>query len=249
MRKASQRSMRFLFINGSPRGAAGNTQALVTHVADGVRDGGGRAESIVLAEKDIKPCTGCFDCWNKPEGRCPIDDDVAPLLQRIQTADIVVFATPVYLENVSGLMKNFLDRTLPLLDPFFERDEQGDYRHRRRMEHVPKIAVIATCGLPDIDQFQVLRLFFQRLTRHWQTTLIAEIYRTESELLLGDSFVLKPFVGPYFKLLEQAGRELSKTGQLTEKTRLSLERPLVPAGLYSAGANTYWGKLRGEEEA
>jgi multimeric flavodoxin WrbA len=244
IRSKAQRSKRFLFINGSPRGVHGNTHAVAAQVAAGVRAAGGRAEIVTLAEKQISPCTGCFDCWNDAVGRCPIDDDMPALLGRLRTADVLVLATPVYLENITGMLKVFLDRTLPLLDPFFERDGHGGYRHRKRLEHMPELAIIATCGLPDMKQFEVLQLFFHRLANHWQTTLIGEIYRTEAELLLSGSFVLKPFVTPYFKLLKQAGIELASDGHLTGKTRLSLERSLVPAGLYTAGANTYWDKLR-----
>lgn len=249
IRSAKERSRRFFFINGSPRGAAGNTHAAIAPVAAGVRAAGGRAEIVALADKRVEPCTGCFDCWNTTLGRCPIDDDMPALLARIRTADVLVLATPVYLENMTGLLKNFLDRTLPLLDPFFERDGLGGYRHRKRLDHFPRLAVIATCGLPDAGQFEVLQVFFRRLANHWQTGLIGEIYRTEAELLLSGSFVLKPFLNPYFKLLEQAGAEMARDGQLAATTRRALEKSLVPAGLYSAGANTYWDKLRGGEEA
>jgi multimeric flavodoxin WrbA len=73
---------------------------------------GGAVESEILFLHDysLKQCIGCKACFEKGEDRCPLRDDRDKILAKIDTADGVVFATPNYSFQVSGAMKNFLDR-------------------------------------------------------------------------------------------------------------------------------------------
>ena len=45
---------------------------------------------------------------------CIYDDDMTGLYQVIQWADAIVIGSPVYFGTISGLLKNFMDRTRPL---------------------------------------------------------------------------------------------------------------------------------------
>ncbi len=56
------------------------------------------------------PCRGCFVCIEKGEEKCPNRDDAPAIEQKMREADGVVFASPVYGMNVSGLFKLFVDR-------------------------------------------------------------------------------------------------------------------------------------------
>lgn len=234
--------MRILIINGSPRGKNGNTHWMVREVMAGAQEAGAEVENIFLAQKTIKMCMGCFACWTKTPGQCLQKDDTGEILEKLIPADILVFATPVYVDNVTGLMKNFMDRMIPLVDPHFEKDPGGEYRHRRRFEKLPKLAVLANSGLPEQTHFQVLRLLFRRMARNMQSELVAEIYRGEGELLSIDSLLVKPFLARYRNLLRLAGRELGELGRLSASTCAALEKPLVPKDIYMRGANKQWDK-------
>ena len=63
---------------------------------------------------------------------------MAELRSKYVAADIVVFATPLYVDNVTGMMKNFMDRLVTLADPYFEKDENGQYRHVKGSEKVQR---------------------------------------------------------------------------------------------------------------
>jgi len=65
---------------------------------------------ISLNDVDLQPCKGCFLCFIKGEERCPLQDDKVKLFQKIEEADGVIFASPVYSMHVSYLMKVFIDR-------------------------------------------------------------------------------------------------------------------------------------------
>jgi len=72
--------------------------------------GGVTGEIIVLSEENLKPCRGCKLCIDRGEELCPLGDDGAALISRLEKADGVIIATPNYSFHVSGHTKLFLDR-------------------------------------------------------------------------------------------------------------------------------------------
>jgi hypothetical protein len=228
--------MKITIFNGSPRGVKGNTQIMVAAFAEGVKSAGAEVETVLLAEKNYKGCTGCFTCWLKTPGKCIFNDDMAELLEKLKTSDLLIFATPLYVDNVTGLMKNFMDRFMPLADPHIEIDQNGEARHVAH-SNPPKIGVISNCGFPEQSHFQVLQLLFRRLARSMSSELVCEIYRGGGAILKGAPLMLKPVVWNYKRLLAQAGREVVVNGRLSEQLKAKLEKPLIPAAQYIAAAN------------
>lgn len=68
-------------------------------------------EYIFLSDFHLEICRGCRLCFDKGEENCPLKDDRDLLLNKIESADGVVFATPNYAFHVAARLKNFLDRT------------------------------------------------------------------------------------------------------------------------------------------
>jgi multimeric flavodoxin WrbA len=104
--------MKILAICGSPR--KGNTEFMLRKLLEGTENND--KELILLRNLNIKPCNGCDICYNEGKS-CPIDDDMKGLYEKLLKADIIVFGSPNYFKNVSGLMKNFIDRTNALVEP------------------------------------------------------------------------------------------------------------------------------------
>lgn len=67
-------------------------------------------EEIYLAHTDIKVCQGCRKCFDKGEKSCPLKDDLLTIYNKIHRADGVVVASPVYVEDINGVLKNWIDR-------------------------------------------------------------------------------------------------------------------------------------------
>lgn len=67
-------------------------------------------EILNIAHMDIQSCRGCRVCFNQGEFRCPLKDDLLPIRRKIQEADVLILASPVYVEDVNGIMKNWIDR-------------------------------------------------------------------------------------------------------------------------------------------
>lgn len=67
-------------------------------------------ETVHLAQLNIGVCRGCRVCFNAGEGHCPLDDDVLPLKEKMLATDVWIVASPIYVEDVNGIMKNWIDR-------------------------------------------------------------------------------------------------------------------------------------------
>ncbi len=235
--------MKIVVFNGSPRMEKGNTHVMVEAFLEGAASAGAEVENVFLFRKKIRQCLGCFDCWLKTPGKCMQKDDMEGLLSLFRDADLIVFATPLYVDNVTGIMKTFMDRIIPLTEPYFEKDPLGEYRHRKRYEKIPKIAVISNCGFAEQSHFQVLSLLFKRVARNMHSELVAEIYRGAGELLKLEMPMLEPLIDAYKEALKKAGREIATDGKLSDATKAELDKPIVPHDMYMEGANKYWDKL------
>lgn len=67
-------------------------------------------EIVALSDYNLKTCIGCKLCLDKGEELCPLKDDRDKLIEKIINSDGIIFASPNYSFQVSGLMKVFLDR-------------------------------------------------------------------------------------------------------------------------------------------
>jgi multimeric flavodoxin WrbA len=106
--------MQVIAVNGSPR-KKWNTATLLRKALDGSASRDAAAELVHLYDIDFKGCISCFACKTKngkSYGRCAVKDDLAPLLERIAAADVLILGSPVYLGTATGEMRSFLERLL-----------------------------------------------------------------------------------------------------------------------------------------
>lgn len=104
-----------LGVCGSPvRG--GNVEALLDKALRS-QDGapGVSLETITLATAGVADCIHCNWCLRKQEGgrRCSQDDGMTAIYPRVEAADVLIFATPVYFGRLSGHLAAFIDRLRP----------------------------------------------------------------------------------------------------------------------------------------
>ena len=100
-----------LILSTSPR-KNGNSQMLAREFARGAEEAGHNVELLSLHDKTIGFCKGCLACQKTQ--RCVIHDDADAIAQSMLTADVIVFATPIYYYGMCGQMKTMLDRANPL---------------------------------------------------------------------------------------------------------------------------------------
>jgi len=99
--------VQILGICGSAR-KSGNTATLLRAVLDAAALD---SELIFLSDLTIGFCRGCLSCM-KHEGACVKKDDMQGLLQKMLAAPALVLGSPNYYYDVSGLMKNMIDRSI-----------------------------------------------------------------------------------------------------------------------------------------
>jgi len=218
---------------------------MVNAFLDGVRDAGATGEQILLAHQHIAPCTACKACWSLSNSPCVQHDAMDDILPKVLSADVFGVATPIYVDNMTGLMKTFLDRLAPLADPRWELDEHGECRHRQKFPNPTKLVGIANCGFPEQSHFQVLALALRRMARNLHCDLVAEIYRGAGGLLTRTDPPIRPHIEAYLQCVRQAGREVVEHGELSDATRAELDRPLLPMANFSQAymhrVNAVWG--------
>lgn len=89
-----------------------NSEKLAQSFADGAKSAGNDVELVSLIDKEIRFCVGCFACQKTK--RCFMHDDADIIREKMLHADVLVFATPIYYYEMSGILKTLLDRANPL---------------------------------------------------------------------------------------------------------------------------------------
>jgi multimeric flavodoxin WrbA len=103
--------MNVLGIQSSPN-RDGLTASAVKRLLKGAESMGHQVELIHLNDHVIKKCKACEGGWGqcRGEGTCVLEDEFQAIRDKIDGADALVFATPVYWHDLSESAKTFLDR-------------------------------------------------------------------------------------------------------------------------------------------
>ncbi len=99
--------MLILGISASPR-RGGNCEILLDKALSAAAEAGAETEKVVLSTLTISPCMGCGAC--DQTGKCILEDDMQDLYEKIDQADVMIFASPIYFYAVSGWAKAAIDR-------------------------------------------------------------------------------------------------------------------------------------------
>lgn len=109
--RSKEINMKALCIIGSPK-TNGSTARLVDRVIEGMESLKIKVSRYFLDEMNINYCKGCEKC--EVDRKCVQSDDMNLLIDEIYESDIVLLASPSYWGDVTGQMKTFIDRSLPV---------------------------------------------------------------------------------------------------------------------------------------
>ncbi len=108
--------MKAVVVEASPK-RDGNSVTLAKEFIKGLQENGdAEITELYLEDLDIGFCRGCWSCLKRGEPGCVMDDDMTWIYPKLNEADVIVFATPVYWWHINAQMKKFLDRFEGLLD-------------------------------------------------------------------------------------------------------------------------------------
>ena len=99
--------MKVLGINGSPR-RGGNTEILLDNALKGAQNKGAEVEKIVLNDLEFSPCQECENMPN--DGFCIIEDDMQTVYRKMEEADAIILASPIFFGSLSAQTKMMIDR-------------------------------------------------------------------------------------------------------------------------------------------
>lgn len=220
--------MKILAINGSPKGKLSCTHIILAPLLEGMQKAGAETQVIYLSELNIKHCLGCFACWKKTPGICVIKDDMAKALPKLIEADMVIYGTPLYTYDMTGMLKNFLDRQLPLTLPAVEKNKAlgGITTLLARYQTQPKkMLLVSPCGLPELSHFDALIFTFKKIAEQCQEEYLGEILRPAAEVLRSSDY--RDRLALYQKQLFQAGQQLIKANKIEESLLQALHAPML----------------------
>ena len=152
--------MQFIILNGMPSKNL-TIQKINTMIAEKLQQKDIQGEILNLHEKDIKPCLGCFKCWVETPGICIINDYGREVAKKIIQSDYLIYVTPITFGGYSAELKKAVDRTLPLLSPFF-RIYHNEIHHEQRYENYPDLIVIGFLDYPDEEQETIFKTLVYR---------------------------------------------------------------------------------------
>ena len=242
------RIKRIVVFDGGPRSDKySKTTFMVKHFCRGTKSAGAEIEYIKLKDMKINPCTGCYTCWTKTPGECIFQDDMTDLRVKSRKADLVVFASPLYIFNVTGIMKNFLDRILPNMKPYMII-ENGETRHPHRYpeDRQQGFVVFSAAGFPEVDHnFDGLKGMFRCFHSHSEKSfLMGEFYMPGAEL------IAQPVYGERRKRVEQAcynaGEQVVKEGKIDMEFMEAVSDVEITQKKFQEQADYFWESLDGK---
>ncbi|MGZ4880991.1 MAG: flavodoxin family protein [Halobacteriota archaeon] len=142
--------MKVLAINGSPRTKC-NTATLLDSALEGAASQGAETELVHLYKLTFKGCISCFSCKLKngeSYGRCAVNDELTPVLKKVEEADAIILGSPIYLGTDTGEMRSFMER---LIFPYLVYDENHSTLFKKKI----RTGLIHTMGAPE-DQMKLM---------------------------------------------------------------------------------------------
>ena len=172
--------MKVLGLFGSPR-RGGNTELLLEEALKGAESEGAEVERIYLADYAITPCKECHGCDDT--GHCVILDDMQRIYPKLQEADIIILASPIFFYGVTAWAKALIDRS----QPFWVRKYLLKNPSLRKEEKIRKgffISVGATKG-PRIFEGAILtaKYFFDVLNAEYVGELLFRGVEAKDDIL------------------------------------------------------------------
>jgi len=191
---------------------------------------------IDISKMNVKPCRGCYACWNMTPGICVQNDDMGEFLSTLIASHVIIWSFPLYYYGIPGDLKNLIDRQLPLNLPSAAKDRESNGHPQLRYLAHQRHIVISTCGfLTTGDTFDAVTAMFNH---YYGEEKYVKIFFDQGELFRVPG--LKSRTDAYLEIVRRAGKEFSNGGVGAE-TQAELSEPLYPRDAYEKIALDSWG--------
>ena len=113
--------------------------------------------TVISDNGSIRPCVGCFGCWNKQPGECVVKDGYENMGYLIHHADEVIVISRYTYGGLSGFVKNVFDRSLAYVLPHFEIVNGQSHHKKRYEEQKPYSYIFYGTNITDVDKENAIR--------------------------------------------------------------------------------------------
>ncbi|MCU0916709.1 MAG: flavodoxin family protein [Planctomycetes bacterium] len=230
--------MKVVAINGSPHGDKGNTALVLNPFLEGMQAAGAQVEVFLTKSMTVRPCQGEYNCWFKTPGQCFQQDDMQTLLPELLAANVLVLATPLYVDGMSGPLKTVVDRFIPMGEPRIEFRADHCRHPGRSAVKDKKMALVSNCGFWELDNFDALVSHVRAIARNLDATFAGALLRPHGPALHAMLQQHAP-VTDVLDAARDAGRQLVEKGVIAPETLSIVSRPLLPRDLYALIANQH----------
>ena len=225
------------------------TTFMVNNFIDGAKESGANVEYFKLKDYDIKDCTGCYTCWTKTPGECIFKDDMTMFRKKYREADLVVFASPLYIFNVTGIMKTFMDRLLPIMKPYMLTNENGDTLHPDRFPEKGEqgFVVFSAAGFSEVEHnFDGLTGMYHCWNSHSENMhLLGEFYLTAAEIIVQPVYAERK--KNIADVCRKAGQQIIEEGKINNEYMLAVQETTVSKETFQTQADMFWESLDGKK--
>jgi len=236
--------------DGGPRDEGiSKTTYFTKQFCKGLESAGAKVEYIRLKDKKFSPCIGCYSCWTKTPGECIYNDDMTALRKKMREANLIVFASPLYIFSVTGILKNFLDRQIPNLLPYLVSADNGSTYHPDRYPELGQqgFVVFSAAGFPEVaNNYDGLIGLFRMMDAHSSNMhMMGEFYIPAAETLIHS--VYKSRKDTISDTCYNAGIQAVKHGKIDTAYMQAVTKPGVSIKAFQNQANNFWEMLDGKQ--
>ncbi|PIU58060.1 MAG: flavodoxin family protein [Deltaproteobacteria bacterium CG07_land_8_20_14_0_80_38_7] len=233
--------MKTVVINGSPSGKNGKTWWTLERFIKGMEEAGSEVTTIHLVGKKIHYCTGEIACWLKTPGKCIHKDDMENFLSIIRESQNIVLGTPVYVDGMTGLLKNFIDRLVPLSEPFFKQQD-GHTRHVKKQSSPSNLALVSVCGYPETDNFDPLIVHIKAICKNMEANYAGAVLVPAAPGIDSGKMFHPIKLMKISDAIKKAGAEFIKDGKISDNTASQTSVALFSKDDYVNAANKFFEK-------
>jgi multimeric flavodoxin WrbA len=245
--------MKILAINASFRAERGYTESLSQLLLEGARQSGAECETVYLSKLKINHCLACDKCQQSArlvettdhsgpdfELTCVYADrdDALLVFEKMRQADLIIYATPVYVFNISSLLKNFLERFYGLGKcDYLRGTTTGLLFHHIEGELMSKpFLPLIVCDNLEEETTATARRYFTAFSRFMEAEQRGILVRNGGTLTgFGSNADLAnfPALSNVYAAYCQAGRELAELGRISGKTQRTANQEVLPVPFFN----------------
>ena len=224
--------MKILVFNGSPKKEKSDTLHITRAFLEGMEQTEPQEVSMInVIDQHIEFCSGCLSCMRNG-GACRHNDDVRFILEQILGGDLLLFSFPLYCYGMPAMLKNLIDRALPLssmamqkVGDRYEHVGQADFSHL-------KYLMICGCGFPNsTHNFEPAVAQFKLMFPSSHTII------TVPESPMFNAPEAASVTVPRLELVKTAGKQYAECGELSAELLAEICSPMIPEEVYAQIVN------------